>query len=56
MIVDPEAAEPIAELIGELMSDSAFRDTLIAKGRKHAAEYTWERVAERVHSTLQERS
>ena len=56
LIVEPEAAEPIAELIVELMSDSAFRDTLIAKGRKHASEFTWERVAERVHNTLQERS
>ena len=43
---DPYNAHDMARAINELVTDEALRKTLIEKGKKQAASYSWQRMAE----------
>jgi glycosyltransferase involved in cell wall biosynthesis len=45
---DPFSAEDIAEKISGFISDSSLYDDLRARGRMHAAQFTWEKTARQV--------
>jgi glycosyltransferase involved in cell wall biosynthesis len=47
LLFDPEDVDAIRGAIERLISDAAERDRLAAAGRRRAAEFTWERTAER---------
>jgi len=44
---DPQDVEEMAESIIRLLEDKELRDTLVAKGRERAKEFTWENSARR---------
>ncbi len=44
---DPDTPEHIAEALGQLLTDSALRATLCARGQAHVRQLTWEHAARR---------
>jgi glycosyltransferase involved in cell wall biosynthesis len=48
LLVNPENVFEIARAIQEILLDGKLRETLIAKGRIHAASFSWERNAREV--------
>jgi glycosyltransferase involved in cell wall biosynthesis len=48
LLVNPENVFDIARGIQEALLDEELREELIAKGRKQAARYSWERTAREV--------
>ncbi len=46
LLVDPEDELALADAIGRLADDAGLRAELRARGRRRAAEFTWERVAD----------
>ena len=44
---DPESVEDMARVIGQAVTDDAFRETLRRRGGERRRELTWDRVAER---------
>lgn len=46
LFFDPQSAEDMAQAIGLLVADEELRADLIAKGRRRAVEFSWERTAE----------
>jgi glycosyltransferase involved in cell wall biosynthesis len=45
LLIDPHDTSAIAQAIARLLSDSALREHLRARGLQHAATFTWERCA-----------
>jgi len=45
VLVDPDDHAEIADAIWRVMNDRPLRESLIAKGLRHAHEFTWERTA-----------
>ncbi|MEK7793951.1 MAG: glycosyltransferase family 1 protein [Candidatus Hydrogenedentota bacterium] len=45
LIVDPEDVDALAECMRQIATDAELCDTLRAKGRAHAAEFSWDRCA-----------
>lgn len=54
LLVDPENVGSIADAISELLNDHALQDHLKAAGKKHAADFTWQRAAEATLSLYRE--
>ncbi|MBI4143056.1 glycosyltransferase family 4 protein [Candidatus Uhrbacteria bacterium] len=52
LLVDPLDPTAIANAIGRVCTDHAFRSTLIARGRAHAERYSWETAARSLASIL----
>jgi len=52
VFVDPADPESIAEGIWRILSDTAFRDDIIGRGRKNAERFDWGRCAEEVATLL----
>jgi len=50
--VDPEDTQEIEAGLESLLEDQQLRERLAAAGRNRAAEFTWDRVAERVEALL----
>jgi glycosyltransferase involved in cell wall biosynthesis len=48
LLVNPENVFDIARAIREVLLDDALRASLIEKGRRHAATFSWERTAKEV--------
>jgi glycosyltransferase involved in cell wall biosynthesis len=48
LLVDPDSVDGLAAALEQALSDSELRPKLIEQGRHRAAEYTWERAAERL--------
>jgi glycosyltransferase involved in cell wall biosynthesis len=47
LLVDPSSVEDIATGMRRVLTDPALRAALVAKGLRRAAEFTWDRTAER---------
>ena len=47
LTVDPDDAEGFANAAARVLDDAAFAADLAAKGRTHAAQFTWRRAAEK---------
>jgi len=52
LLVNPLDVEQIADGIQRLVSDAALRSALIARGRAHAATFTWRRAAQQTFQAL----
>jgi glycosyltransferase involved in cell wall biosynthesis len=52
IIVDPENADHIADILTNLEADSRLRHDYSCRGQKHAAQYTWSRCVNRVVTAL----
>jgi glycosyltransferase involved in cell wall biosynthesis len=52
IVVDPNQPAPIAEMCEALLANPAFRAECAARGRVHVKEFTWDRCADRVLTTL----
>jgi glycosyltransferase involved in cell wall biosynthesis len=50
LLVDPYDTQAIADGLTRLITDSALRDQLIARGFKQASRFTWERSARELHA------
>jgi len=46
LLVDPYAVDELTVAIWRLLSDSELRESLIEKGLKRAASFSWDRAAE----------
>jgi glycosyltransferase involved in cell wall biosynthesis len=53
LLVEPADVMAIAAAIERVLSSAPLRDELIAKGRAHAARFSWRRTAERTRSLLE---
>jgi len=54
LLVDPEDPEAVAAAAVELLSDRRLADRLGSRGRLHAEEHAWPRIAARVEALLRE--
>ena len=52
--VDPMAVDSIADGLHRVLTDSGYRQTLVRRGRRRAATFTWDRVADRLLAVLRE--
>jgi glycosyltransferase involved in cell wall biosynthesis len=53
VLVNPEDASAIAAGLHRLITDTALRETLIARGRVRAAAFTWDRSASQLRDALE---
>ena len=51
-LANPEDPEALADAMARVLSDSAYRVDLIARGRARAATFTWERTAQLTYAVL----
>lgn len=51
---DPLDTESMASTINKVLTDAAYRNTLIAKGHAQAAKYSWRRMAQQTLSVYKE--
>jgi glycosyltransferase involved in cell wall biosynthesis len=49
---EADSPESIAEAAGRIVSDTAYRRGLVAKGRARAARFSWQHTADRTHEEL----
>ena len=54
LLVDPRQVEQIAEAMTRVLEDAQLREQLSIKGRKRAAQFTWERCAEQTWAVYEE--
>lgn len=54
LLVDPVDSEAIAHGLQALIADSSLRENLIEKGRKRAAQFSWQETAARTWAVYQE--
>ncbi|WP_414563556.1 MULTISPECIES: glycosyltransferase family 4 protein [unclassified Anabaena] len=54
IIVNPEATEPIVEILVNLTENSHLAEEYAQRGRKHSAQYTWSQCVDRVLTALQQ--
>ena len=52
-LANPEDADALADAMARVLSDSAYRTELIARGRARAATFTWERTAQLTYAVLE---
>jgi len=52
IMVNPYKPEELAEAIAEVLEDRGLRETLRAKGRAHAAKFSWDRAAQEMMGVL----
>jgi len=53
VLVEPESVESIAAGIRRVLDDAALRGTLVAAGRRRAAQYSWQRCARETLGVLE---
>lgn len=53
LYVDPKSAKDITEKMEKLLSDESLRNEMIAKGKKQAAKFSWEKAAKQTLSVLE---
>lgn len=53
-LVDPESPDSIADGIERVLGDATYREQLAERGRTRAAEFTWERAAERTEAVYRD--
>lgn len=51
LLFNPDSSEELVAEINKLLDDEALRQNLIAKGRTHAASYSWARMVQQTHDT-----
>ncbi len=49
LLFNPDSSDELVAAIDQLLADESFRQTLITKGKKHAASYSWGRMVEQTH-------
>ena len=54
LLVDPRQPEDIAIAMREILNDRILADTLAARGRARAAQFTWEKTGQAVLETLRD--
>ncbi len=54
VLVSPENEEELRESLIRLIADENLRETMISRGREHAAKFTWKRAAEQTWSVYSE--
>lgn len=54
VLVDPWDADALATAMARVLRDEAFRRTLVEKGLKRAAQFTWERSAEQTADVIED--
>lgn len=54
VLADPDQPQAFANALERVLADASLRDTLVARGRTHAAQFTWERTATLTLRALQE--
>lgn len=52
LLFDPRSPDELADLLERMRTDDVFRRESVARGRTHAASYSWEAVAERAVDAL----
>jgi glycosyltransferase involved in cell wall biosynthesis len=53
VLVDPESVDDIARGMTRVVGESPQRSSRIARGKSHAAEFTWERCAQETLGVLE---
>jgi glycosyltransferase involved in cell wall biosynthesis len=48
LLVDPDHVDDLANALEQALCDTELRERLVTQGRQRAAEYTWQRAAERL--------
>ncbi len=56
LLADPENAESIAQAMEQIAKDDALRSALVEKGRRFAAEFSWEKGARSYRKVFSEQS
>jgi glycosyltransferase involved in cell wall biosynthesis len=54
ILANPDDHESIANAISRVLVDSGLRERLIAKGKNHVSQHTWNRAAERLEKVFKE--
>ena len=52
LLFDPRSPDELADRLERVLTDHAFRDAQVARGRTHAADYSWTAVADRAAASL----
>lgn len=53
LLVSPSDPGALAQAIAKILSDDSLRQELVRKGRERAAQFTWERAAERTAAVIE---
>lgn len=53
LLIDPESTDSLAQGLERLMSDSALREELRAKGLKRALDFSWDKCAEETAAVIE---
>lgn len=52
LLVDPSSIEQIADAMHKISSDKAFANSLVEKGRKRRADFSWEKTSESLWQSI----